>query len=188
MSVFILFSERLGELGGVDYFRDMGFEIDLSERNRCQRIIEDGIEYKIIVAKSRTIPPMIEKIENNIPVVGLTGLDWFIEYNLGGNGNNLRIIETLPFGKAKVVAFKDMDKELLPPYEAVTPYPNITKYWLKKEGYKEFSLTETPGETEGLVKSGIFNLGVDNTQTGETLEKTGLETVSYTHLTLPTKA
>lgn len=145
----------------------LGVGLDLGSKNKFP---EEGM-YRFLITYSRMVP---EAVDRGF-LTGITGYDWFEEYRLGGRGGDLEIVEELPFGRAKVVAFRDYREPSAPflgPARVVTPYPNIAAKYFRNEG---LGIKEVPGETEGWVKAGLSEYGVDNKDSGETLERTGLE-------------
>ena len=161
----------MGKYGALDFVRErLGSEINLEGKNKYQRIGK----YEFAIMYSRMVPLAVE---SGI-LTGLTGEDWFYEYSLENPKTKLRIVERLPFGRAKVVAFKDNNIRnwCSSPLACVTIYPNIAAKYLQRD-YPPTYIISVPGETESWVKAGLARLGIDNKNSGQTIDETNLKVI-----------
>jgi len=166
----IAFPEKLGKYGVQDFVRErLGAYVDLESRNRCQRIGK----YDFVIMRTRMVPYAVERDV----FTGIVGRDWLYDYVLANPKTDLRIVERLPVGKAKVVAFKKKDSILGIAPRIITPYTNLSKQYVEDRQLKYANIEYAPGETEGWVKAGLADLGIDNINSGKTIEETGLEII-----------
>lgn len=165
--ITIAFPDRLGKYGALDFVGErLGIEV-LESKNKYQRFGN----YEFAIMYSRMVPLAVE----SGMLTGMTGADWLYEYTLGNPNSKLRVIEQLPFGKAKVVAFKDKNTTLANPSRIISPYKNLTCEYIRKKGFRDTEFICAPGETESWVKAGLADLGIDNKNSGETMKQTDLE-------------
>ncbi len=163
----IAFPERLGKYGALDFVKErLCIDVDLSSRKLCQRIGK----YEVTIMDSRTVTLVVDELGF---LTGITGEDWFYDYQLGKPDTKLRIVEKLPFGYATIVAFNN-SRNLDNIKRALSPYENILINYLR-ENNLDAKIYSVRGKTEGLVKSGAIDLGIDNTNTGNTMTATGLK-------------
>ena len=71
--------------------------------------------------------------------------------------------------------------------KVASKYPNITKKFFLEKGF-QCSVMKLYGSIELAAVLNMVDAIVDLVETGRTLKENGLKAVSYTHLTLPTKA
>lgn len=164
----IAFPDRLGKYGALDFVRErLGVKVDLESRNKYHRIGK----YEFAIMYSRMVPLAVEMGM----LTGITGVDWLYDYTLGNQKTKLRVIERLPFGKAKVVAFKNRNTAIANPSRVISPYTNLTLEYMRKRNLIDTEFIYAAGETESWVKAGLADLGIDNKNEGKTIELTGLE-------------
>jgi len=153
-----------------DFVRErLGTYVNLESRNRYQRIGK----YDFVIMRTRMVPYAVERDV----LTGIVGKDWFYEYLLANPRTDLRIVEELSFGNAKVVAFKKKDSVIDIAPRIITPYMNLSRQYVESMDLKYAKIDFAPGETEGWVKAGLADLGIDNINSGKTIDETGLEVV-----------
>jgi ATP phosphoribosyltransferase len=174
VTVFIAFPERLGEYGAAEYIgKYAGTVVDMESKNMCQ---EKG-GYRILRIDTRDVPLAVELGA----LFGITGMDWYEDYRLGGEGKDLAILKDLGFGNAEICVSKRAGN-ITEPCRVVSPYRNIASEYLKGLGLDFCDLYGNRGKiqcirgkTEGLVRAGLADLAVENRNSGRTLKSTGLE-------------
>jgi ATP phosphoribosyltransferase len=124
--------------------------------------------------------------------LGITGEDLICE-NISDAGTRIRFLQKLGFGLADVVVavpacwidvstVADLEEIALPfrrthgrwPRVA-TKYINMTRRFFGSKGFGDYRIVASAGATEGAPASGMAELIVDITTTGETLRANGLK-------------
>lgn len=124
--------------------------------------------------------------------LGITGED-LIRENISDAATRIRFLQALGFGFADVIVavpacwvdvatVHDLEDIALPfrrlhgrwPRVA-TKYVNLTRRFFGSKGFGDYRIIESAGATEGAPASGMAELIVDITTTGETLRANGLK-------------
>ena len=163
MSIFIAYPDgRVGKESRDLFIGRFGYVPDIENRNRFQ--IRGP--YKFMITKARDA---LQAVEQGCDI-GLTGQDFFEEYGSA----DLAIVEKLPICRSRVVLFGRPESRRR--NVVVTAYPRIAYRYLNKNvlPINAPEIIRVSGETESWVASGFADFGIDITETGKTLEETGL--------------
>jgi len=176
MSKFIKIGIPKGSLqdATIELFEHAGWKINVSSRNYFPSIDDAEIRCSLVRAQE-----MARYVESGVLDIGLTGLDWILEYNA-----DVQIISDLVYSKASTkkarwvlavpegsdihsladCAGKTISTELV----------NFTKNYFKDRNipvHIEFSW----GATEAKVVEGLVDAIVEVTETGSTIRAHGLK-------------
>ena len=158
---------------------------------------------------------IIEALGKGIGDIGISGKDLWRESEQSIQ-SNIALAKEYSWGKSDLVVavdnfwldcvnptdledisyeFYQKKKRLM---RCATKFKNLAHGWFNSKGITQYELITSLGATEGANKLGTADLIVDLSSTGETLRQNNLKvidtilsssaSVSYTHLTLPTKA
>lgn len=133
-----------------------------------------------------------EALKSGSVHLGITGED-LIRENISDAATRIRFLQKLGFGFADVVVavptswidvwtVADLEEIAIPfrrkhgrwPRVA-TKYINLTRRFFGSKGFGDYRIIESAGATEGAPSSGMAELIVDITTTGETLRANGLK-------------
>ncbi len=133
-----------------------------------------------------------EALKSGSVHLGITGED-MIRENISDSATRIRFLQKLGFGFADVVvavpaSWIDVStvadlEEIAIPFRrrhgrwprVATKYINLTRRFFGSKGFGDYRIVESAGATEGAPASGMAELIVDITTTGETLRANGLK-------------
>ncbi len=133
-----------------------------------------------------------EALKSGSVHLGITGED-LIRENISDAATRIRFLQKLGFGFADVVVavpacWLDVTtvaelEEIALPFRrkhgrwprVATKYINLTRRFFGSKGFGDYRIIESAGATEGAPSSGMAELIVDITTTGETLRANGLK-------------
>ena len=164
------------EKSTIDIFQNAGWRISVSARNYFPVVDDVNISCSLIRAQE-----MARYVENGVLDIGLTGLDWILEY-----GADVEVISDLIYSK---ISTKKAKWVLAVPAESdintiedcagktiSTELVNFTKKYFEKRKIPvkiEFSW----GATEAKVSEGLVDAIVEVTETGTTIRAHGLKII-----------
>ncbi|HLD41806.1 MAG TPA: ATP phosphoribosyltransferase [archaeon] len=136
---------------------------DLDYRNRRQRIGK----YNFMITKARDVPRAVELGCD----LGLTGQDFLMEYGCP----KLGIAYDFRVSKSRVISFRRKDADFKTK-RLVTVYPRIAEAYLrnKLKNPEDWEIVKLSGETESWVALCMADIGIDVTESGDTIRLTGL--------------
>ncbi len=164
------------EKSTIDIFQNAGWRISVSERNYFPVVDDVNISCSLIRAQE-----MARYVENGVLDIGLTGLDWILEY-----GADVEVISDLIYSKistkkAKWVLAVPVESDINTIEDCAgktisTELVNFTKKYFEKRKIPvkiEFSW----GATEAKVSEGLVDAIVEVTETGTTIRAHGLKII-----------
>lgn len=164
------------EKSTIDIFQNAGWRISVSERNYFPVVDDVNISCSLIRAQE-----MARYVENGVLDIGLTGLDWILEY-----GADVEVISDLIYSKistkkANWVLAVSVESDINTIEDCAgktisTELVNFTKKYFEKRKIPvkiEFSW----GATEAKVSEGLVDAIVEVTETGTTIRAHGLKII-----------
>ena len=164
------------EKATIDLFHNAGWRINVSARNYFPVVDDPDISCSLVRAQE-----MARYVENGVLDIGLTGLDWILEY-----GAQVEIISDLVYSKistrkAKWVLAVPADSGIKTIEECAgktisTELVNFTRNYFEERNIPvkvEFSW----GATEAKVSEGLVDAIVEVTETGTTIRAHGLSII-----------
>ncbi len=164
------------EKSTIDIFQNAGWRIIVSARNYFPVVDDVNISCSLIRAQE-----MARYVENGVLDIGLTGLDWILEY-----GADVEVISDLIYSKistkkANWVLAVSVESDINTIEDCAgktisTELVNFTKKYFEKRKIPvkiEFSW----GATEAKVSEGLVDAIVEVTETGTTIRAHGLKII-----------